>query len=113
MPTPRHREAVAMKPFPWKCRTCREVAVSRETTSYATDVEHDGRVYHVEVPALDVLRCTRCGVVVLDDEANQKISEAFRAAAGLLSPAAIRRHREALGLTQKQLATFLDVAEST
>jgi putative zinc finger/helix-turn-helix YgiT family protein len=102
-----------MKPFPWKCRTCREVAVSRERIVYATEVEHDGRAYPVTLPDLEVLRCARCGATVLDDEANRRISEAFRSAAGLLAPAAIRRHREALGLTQKQLATFLDVAEST
>jgi putative zinc finger/helix-turn-helix YgiT family protein len=50
---------------------------------------------------------------VLDDEADEKISEALRTAAGLLSPEKIRRGRETLGLTQKQLAHYLQVGEST
>jgi putative zinc finger/helix-turn-helix YgiT family protein len=76
-------------------------------------VEHDGRAYHVELPALEVLRCGHCGAVVLDDAANEKISEAFRREAGLLTPGEIRQQREALQLTQKQLARLLQVAEAT
>jgi putative zinc finger/helix-turn-helix YgiT family protein len=102
-----------MKPFPWKCRTCRKTAVVPTTLEYKTEVEHDGRVYPVEIPDLKVLRCEACSAVVLDDEANQRITEAFRAKAGLLTPEQIRRGREALGLTQKELAARLQVAEAT
>jgi putative zinc finger/helix-turn-helix YgiT family protein len=102
-----------VKPFPWKCRTCREVAVWPASVPFTTEVEHDGRVYRVELSALDVLRCGRCGALVLDDAANTAISEALRREAGLLSPADIRQQRAALGLTQKQLAAFLGVSEST
>ena len=102
-----------MKPYPLKCRTCREVAVAPAVVPYAAEVEHDGRAYPVALPALDVLRCGRCGATVLDDAANEKVSDAFRSVAGLLAPAQIRRRREALGLTQKQLSAFLDISEST
>lgn len=102
-----------MKPFPWRCRTCREVAVNRVTEPYTTTVEHDGRSYLVDLPKLEVLRCQRCGAIVLDDAANIEITKAFRQKAGLLDPVEIRRKREALDLTQKQLATYLDVSEST
>jgi putative zinc finger/helix-turn-helix YgiT family protein len=80
---------------------------------YQTEVTHDGRTYLLNLPALHVLRCGSCGSIVLDDEADEKISDALRAAAGLLSPEEIRRGREALGLTQKQLAHYLQVGEST
>jgi putative zinc finger/helix-turn-helix YgiT family protein len=102
-----------MKPFPWKCGTCRQRALSPATMPYTTEVEHDGRVYTISIPALDVLRCTNCGAIVLDDAANEAISSAFRAEAHLLTPAQIRQGREGLGLSQKQLAGYLDIAVST
>lgn len=40
------------------------------------------------------------------------VSDALRKAAGLLSPEQIRRGRESLGLTQKQLARNLQVCEA-
>jgi putative zinc finger/helix-turn-helix YgiT family protein len=100
-----------MKPYPWKCRTCREREVRPAEVDYSTEVEHDGRTYHVRVPGLAVLRCDACGALVLDDEALEKVSNAFRYEAGLLMPAQIRKKREALGLTQKQLAVLLGVSE--
>jgi putative zinc finger/helix-turn-helix YgiT family protein len=101
------------KPFPWKCSRCRERAVAPATVAYAATLEHDGRPYDVRVPDLRVPRCEKCGKLVMTDDANRRITEALRAEAKLLSPAAIRQHREALGLTQKQLAARLGLAEAT
>ena len=67
----------------------------------------------LSLPALKVFRCELCGAIVLDDEANHRISLALREAGGLLSPEEIRRGREKLGLTQKQLAHYLQVGEET
>ncbi len=80
---------------------------------YTTEVVHDGRSYTVTVPALRVFRCGKCGDLVLDTEANRRISSAFRRQAGLLAPEEIRRQREALGLTQRELAARLQVADAT
>jgi putative zinc finger/helix-turn-helix YgiT family protein len=80
---------------------------------YPAEMEHDGRAYSLTIPALDVLRCESCGTRVLTDEAHQAIVTALRTAAGLLAPEEIRRRRESLGLTQKQLAACLKVADST
>ena len=102
-----------MKSYPWKCGTCRERALVPVVIDYQTEVGHDGRTYPVTLPALSVLRCSRCGAIVLDDEADDKVSNALRRAAGLLSPEEIRRGRESLGLTQKQLAQKLQVGEAT
>ena len=101
------------RPFPWKCGHCRQRAVTQAVVSYATNVEHDGRVYCVEVPNLTVTRCEKCGEMVLDDAANQRISSLFRQQAGLLEPLEIRTNRERLALTQKQLALALGIAEAT
>lgn len=102
-----------MKSFPWKCGTCRQRGLVPAVIDYQTELTHDGRTYTVALAALHVFRCDQCGAVVLDDEANERISDALRVVAGLLSPAEIRRGREALGLTQKQLAQYLQVGEST
>jgi len=102
-----------MKPFPWKCGSCLERALVPAVIDYQAEVGHDGWTYQITIPALHVFRCDRCGSIVLDDEANKKVSEALRQAAGLLSPEQVRRGREKLGLTQKQLAQVLQVHEAT
>jgi putative zinc finger/helix-turn-helix YgiT family protein len=102
-----------MKPFPWKCGTCRERGLVPSVIDYRTEITHDGRKYALALASLSVFRCERCGAIVLDDEADQRISEALRTAAGLLSPQEIQRGREKLGLTQKKLAHHLQVDEAT
>lgn len=104
---------VAVKPFPWKCGHCRRRTVQPATVRYEVEIVHDGRTYAIIVPALHAPKCQNCGELVLDDGANQQISEAFRSQAMLLTPEQIRGAREALGLTQKQLAQRLEVAEAT
>jgi putative zinc finger/helix-turn-helix YgiT family protein len=106
-------EVQGVKPFPWKCGVCRQRLVVPAVVEYSTKVEHDGRTYTVSIPDLQVFRCENCGEVVLDDEAHRRISDLFRAQAGLLTPLHIRRHRERLGLTQKRLAGYLGIAEAT
>lgn len=102
-----------MKPFPWKCGTCRQRSLIPTVLDYQAEIAHDGRSYTLNLPALNVFRCEQCGAIVLDDDADKKISDALRAAAGLLSPEEIRRGREKLGLTQIQLAHYLQVGEAT
>ncbi len=102
-----------MKLPPWKCGSCRERAVVPVVIPYEAKVEHDGRTYTLTFADLRVLRCERCGTIVLDDAANQRISQALRRQAGLLTPEEILTHRQSLGLTQKQLAGYLGIAEST
>jgi putative zinc finger/helix-turn-helix YgiT family protein len=106
-------EARTTKPFPWKCTHCREKTVRLVVIPYSTQINHDGRSYQVVIPGLEVARCEKCGEVLLHDMATRRISEAFRQGVGLLTPEQIRKKREALGLTQKELANFLGIAEAT
>jgi putative zinc finger/helix-turn-helix YgiT family protein len=101
------------KPFPWKCGHCRERAVYPDQVPYTVEVVHDGRSYTVTVPDLKTPRCRNCGELLLDSAANRQISDAFRRQANLLTPEEIRQAREGLGLTQRQLAGYLGVAEAT
>jgi putative zinc finger/helix-turn-helix YgiT family protein len=99
--------------FSPKCGKCRQKAVVLVSVPYTTQIDHDGRKYTVTLPNLTVPRCSNCGTVALDEEANREISAAFRQQAGLLSPEQIRRQRQASGLTQQALAEALGVAVST
>ncbi len=99
--------------FPKRCGKCGQKAMRLATVPYATTIEHDGRAYQVEIPALTVPQCAHCQTLSLDDEADQQISAAFRRVAGLLTPEEIRQGREKLGLTQKQFAHLLGVSEAT
>jgi putative zinc finger/helix-turn-helix YgiT family protein len=102
------------KPSPRKCPTCRERAVGAAVLpTYETELEHDGRPYPIRVSHLRVSRCEKCGTILLDDDAGERLDDALRAAAGLLTPAEIREHRKRLGLTQEQLADLLRINVST
>ncbi len=99
--------------YPKRCGKCGQKAMRLATLSYVTTIEHDGRAYRVEIPELTAPQCGNCQALSIDDAADQQISAAFRRAARLLAPEAIRQGREKLGLTQKEFASLLGVGEST
>ena len=100
-----------MKPL--LCGNCRERAVVPVRVEYTAEMEHDGRRHVVSVPDLDILECRNCQTRRLTDQAYERLNDALRDNAGLLRPAQIRENREKLGLTQKQLASHLGVADAT
>jgi putative zinc finger/helix-turn-helix YgiT family protein len=101
-------------PSTQKCMNCRQRTVSpTRLDSYTTELEHDGRKYAISIADFPVLKCQHCGEIYLDEAADERLSEALRASAGLLSPAEIRQGREGLGLTQKRLAGLLRISEFT
>jgi putative zinc finger/helix-turn-helix YgiT family protein len=102
-----------VRPFPWKCATCRERAVQPIVVDYTTEMEHDGRSYPVTVPGLAILKCQKCQAQVLTDDAYSRLTDAFRRQVGLLSPAEVRQKRKDLGLSQQELADYLQVAMAT
>jgi putative zinc finger/helix-turn-helix YgiT family protein len=102
-----------MRSYPWKCGTCGQRAIEPVVVEYSTEMDHDGRSYSLTIPRLELLECKDCHARVLTDTAHERLSEALRAKAGLLTPQEIRKQREMLGLTQKDLAACLKVAEAT
>ncbi|MCI0380795.1 MAG: type II toxin-antitoxin system MqsA family antitoxin [Gemmataceae bacterium] len=101
------------KPFPWICHSCRQRTVVPALVDYSVSVEHDGRAYPVHIPSLHTPKCRNCGKLVMTDAVNEEVSNALRKAAGLLTPEQIKRNREALGYTQRQLAGLLGIADAT
>jgi putative zinc finger/helix-turn-helix YgiT family protein len=105
---------MTMKPFPWKCEECGERDVYPDLLGeYTASMDHDGRTYQVHVTNLDVVKCRKCGHVALHNPALRRLSDELRAVVGLLRPDEIRARREALGLTQKEMANYIQVAEGT
>ena len=104
---------VNKRPYPWKCHTCREMGVRPVIVDYTADMDHDGRTYAITVPKLEILECEHCHTRVLPEDAYGLFYDKLREQAGLLAPTQISQNREALHLTQKQLADYLGVAEAT
>ncbi|MCI0682893.1 MAG: helix-turn-helix domain-containing protein [Gemmataceae bacterium] len=96
-----------------RCAKCRERTVVLAPVSYTTKMHHDGREYTVTIPDLVVPRCAKCKRFTLDHDASSCIDAAFRKHIDLLSPEEIRSQREALGLTQEELAEKLRIAAAT
>src|SRR5438094_660349 len=96
-----------IRPFPWACGTCREKAVWPVTVDYTAEMGHDGAMYQVTVPGLEVLECRQCQARMLSDESYEKLSEALRRQVGLLTPDEIKQQRKALGWSQQELADYL------
>lgn len=95
------------------CPKCKERALLPAQVNYRAVLDHDGRVYEIKVPNLNVLRCRRCRNIVLPDEASDRLTENLRTQAGLMSPAEIAMNRKRLGLSQKELAVMMGVAPET
>lgn len=99
--------------FSRKCGKCRQRMVQIAVVPYEVQVDHDGRKYRVEIAALSVPKCSNCGTISIDVEADKQIDAAFREVAGLLKPEQIRAGREELGLNQQEFADVLGIAAST
>ena len=112
-PSPSKSRKERDRPFPWPCPNCLEDEVYPETLPYAIDVKHDGQLYHLEIPALQVPKCRACGELVFSNSVDDQILRALRAHLRLLTPEQIRGGREALGLKSKELAEKLGVAAET
>ncbi|HYT93524.1 MAG TPA: type II TA system antitoxin MqsA family protein [Gemmataceae bacterium] len=101
------------RPFPWVCANCLKQEVYLATIPYATDIKHDGRLHHIEIPELRIPRCKACGEVTFSINTDDQIIDALRAHLKLLTPQQIRDGRKALGLSSKDLAERLGVAAAT
>ena len=94
-----------------KCPNCRERRVAEIRERYDVSVEHDGRLYEISIPDLTVLKCEACGNRVLPNVADDRVSDAIRDVAGLLTPVDMSSKRVALNLSQKELADLINIPE--
>lgn len=106
-------DAKKTKPFPWMCPECRVKTVLPVQTNYMTSAVHDGVSYEIILEGVMIPTCTQCGQIIITNEHSEQITAELRRLAGLLAPERIRAKREALGLTQAEVAHALRIAEST
>jgi len=67
----------------------------------------------VVIDDLTVPVCRKCGEKIFTDSVDEQVSQALRSKLRLLSPQEILRSLHELGLSQKELASRLGVAEAT
>lgn len=104
---------MADKPFPWICGKCGQTEVRPKAIDHKAEIKHDGKLYEVHVPSLEVPTCAHCQTQWFDAHTDDQINIALRRQIGLLQPEEIRRQRKALRLTQKDLAEKIGAAESS
>jgi len=107
------RPRSAERPFPWRCRHCGKRQVTLAKTDYAAEVRHDGRLHTFTIPDLELPVCQACGERVFTEKVDAQINDALRAHLNLLTPAQIRDAIKRVGMSQKELAQSLGIAEAT
>lgn len=103
----------AERPFPSQCRRCGRKDVVLTTISYDAEIRHDGRTYRFMVPNLEVPVCRACGEKVFSEKVDDQINVALRSHLCLLTPSEMRTALDRLGITPKEAADRLGIAEAT
>ena len=103
----------AERPFPWRCRHCGKVEVRPTKTDYALDIRYDGRLVPIVARDIDIPTCQNCHQTVITLDVDDAVNSALCARLNLLTPDQIRDGIEKLGLSQKEVAERLGIAEAT
>jgi putative zinc finger/helix-turn-helix YgiT family protein len=96
-----------------RCRRCGADALKMSTIPYTVEVRYEGRVYEVHVPRLRLPVCGACGAKSFTSDVDEQVNDALRQEVKLLTPEQIRAAIHDLGLSQKEFAAVLGVAEAT
>jgi putative zinc finger/helix-turn-helix YgiT family protein len=107
------RPVGAERPFPWRCRHCGKNEVVMTTTCHDAEIRHDGRLYSFPIPRLDIPACRACGEKVFTEKIDDQINAALRSHLHLLTPEEMRKALDRVGMTQKEAADRLGIAEAT
>jgi len=99
--------------FPRNCFACQAKRVVPSHIHCQREVKYDGKMIHLDIPAVPVEKCESCGEYTFGNESEEVIDIALRQTVGLLSPDQILQGRKALGLTQSQLAELLGCAQES
>lgn len=99
------------QPFPLECPHCASTSIALTEIDYLTQVKHEGRLERFHVRDLRIPICALCGEKIFTEEVDRQINQALREHLKLLSPEEIRSSIEQLGMSQKEVAQALGVAE--
>jgi putative zinc finger/helix-turn-helix YgiT family protein len=101
------------EPFPWRCRHCGRPEVAPATVDYPLEISYDGRSVHFVARGISIPTCAICGEKLVTGEVDRQINRAFHEHMHLLTPDQIRDGIAKLGLSQKEVAEQLGIAEAT
>jgi hypothetical protein len=107
------RPVGADRPFPWRCRHCGQQEVYPAVIRYDAEDRYDGHLYAFTVPGLEAPVCRSCKKMVVTLDVDDQINAALRAHLHLLTPAEMRAGLARIGLTQKEAAERMGIAEET
>lgn len=107
------RPVLLERPYPWRCRNCGKSEVRLAKINHNAEVKHDGRLYSFPVADLELPVCGACGEKVFTENADEQVLTAFRRHLNLLFPEQIRAALDRLGMSQKEAADRLGIAEAT
>lgn len=105
------KSAIGRRPI--YCPRCGADSLKLVTIPYEVEVKHEGRVHEVRIPQLRLPVCQACGEKTFNTEVDEQINAALRRDLKLLTPNQIRDAVHDLGLSQKEFAAVLGVAEAT
>ena len=95
------------------CHFCGETEFDNRLVRRELEVRHENKLYSLIVPDAPILVCVHCGDETADATYDDAIDRALRKALGVMNPKDIRSRREALSLTQDQLAAITNIAVGT
>jgi putative zinc finger/helix-turn-helix YgiT family protein len=101
------------RPFPWRCRHCGQTEVVPTRIDYPMEVNYDGRLVSFVARGIEIPICRNCGEKVFTGEVDRQINLAMHRHLRLLTSSEIREGISTLGLSQKEAAERLGIAEAT
>lgn len=105
--------ATVDRPFPWQCAQCGANKVVMAEVAYDAKVRHDGRLHEFTVEHMRIPVCEACGERVFTEEVDRQISDALRTHLKLLTPGQMADGIKRLGMTQREAAQCVGIAEET
>jgi len=97
------------------CPICGKEQLREHVWNFKAQFEHEpsGQQRILSVPAVKGLRCDNCEETILDNESEDRISEAQRTAMGRLNAAELQKFRKQLSLSQEEMAGLLGLGKKT
>jgi DNA-binding transcriptional regulator YiaG len=105
------KHPAADRPFPWPCRQCGQETVVPTRIDYTCDINYDGQLVSISTHDLEIPICSNCGEKVFTEKVDDQINAALLSQLQLLTPAEIREGINRLGLSRKEVADRLGIAE--
>jgi putative zinc finger/helix-turn-helix YgiT family protein len=105
------KHPAADQPFPWRCPQCSQEKVVSTQIDYTCEINYDGRLVTVTTYGLEIPICSNCGEEVFTEKVDDQINVALRSQLQILTPEQIREGISKLGLSRKEVADRLGVAE--